>query len=61
VTSYLAVGLLLLLAPQADAHASPGAAVAPAIAPGPTFEDLWAAFVKADAAGDPRAAELARR
>jgi Flp pilus assembly protein TadD len=57
VSPVLAAGILLLLAPQVSGNAGPtsapparGTALAPATAP--TFEDLWSALVKANAAGD---------
>jgi Flp pilus assembly protein TadD len=53
VSPAVAVGILLLLAPQAGPRPA-GAAAAPSPAPavGPTFEELLAAFARADAAGD---------
>jgi hypothetical protein len=58
----IAVGMLLLLSTQAEKSAAPPpparpAAPAPAVAP--TFDDLGAAFAKADAAGDARKATSA--
>ena len=60
------LGVLLLLSPQTAGGAAgvgtppPGVAPsAPAVAP--TFEELWSAFVKADAAGNAEAAGLALR
>jgi len=62
VNPTLAAGVLLLLASPASrgagpTSAPPAGAVAPA--PAPTFEELWSVYVKADAAGDARAAALA--
>jgi Flp pilus assembly protein TadD len=45
----IALGLLLLLAPQAGEKTEPAAAP-PAVEP--TLEELWSGFVRADAAGD---------
>jgi tetratricopeptide (TPR) repeat protein len=55
VTAPLAVGILLLLSPQAGPRAAAPPAprpAAPAPAVVPRFEDLWTAYVKADATGD---------
>jgi tetratricopeptide (TPR) repeat protein len=60
--SSLAVGILLLVSPQAGSRAATplaSRAVAPAPAVGPTFEELWASYVKADAAGDAERASAA--
>jgi tetratricopeptide (TPR) repeat protein len=67
VTGPLLAGLLLLLAQPADPVAGPPPSAGPtASRPGPAaaatsarFEDLWSAFVKADASGDAAAAEKA--
>jgi tetratricopeptide (TPR) repeat protein len=66
VNPILAAGILLLLAPQARHGAGPtspppAGAVAPAPATAPTFEELWSAYVKADALGDAPAAVRALR
>jgi len=56
-----AVGLLLLLSPPAARTPAPVAAraVAPAPPVAPTFEELWSAFVRADATGDSQKAASA--
>jgi Flp pilus assembly protein TadD len=60
VTPSIALGFLLLLAPQPSVGTAP-AASAPGLLVAPTFEQLWSAFVEADAAGDAAAAERALR
>jgi Tfp pilus assembly protein PilF len=52
VSAPLALGALLLLAPQAGAGPAPAGAAAPAPYVEPTFEELWSGFVRADAADD---------
>ena len=59
MTTPIALGILLLLSPQAKPGPAPAPAPAPAVAP--TFEALWSGFVAADAAGDADAAERALR
>jgi tetratricopeptide (TPR) repeat protein len=61
-----ALGMLLLLAPQAkagtaSAGAPPAGSAARAPAVAPTFEELWSTYVDADVAGDATAAEAALR
>jgi len=61
VSAPVALGLLLLLAPQAGVGTAPAGALVPAQSAEPTFEELWLAFVKADAAGDAERRERTRR
>jgi tetratricopeptide (TPR) repeat protein len=56
VSASLLLALLLVLAPDVA-----GAQVPMAIPPGPTFEELWGSYVRADAAGDAAGAEAALR
>ena len=57
----LALGLLLLLAPQAGVGTAPAGAPPPAPVAEATFEDLWSGFVRADAAGDAEGRERTLR
>jgi len=52
VSSAIALGLLLLLAPQAGVRSAPAGVPAPAPSAEPTLAELWSGYVRADAAGD---------
>ena len=56
MSASLALALLLLAPPPPGTGAPP-----PAAAVAPTFEEMWSAWVKAEASGDARAAEVALR
>ena len=58
MSASLALALLLLAPPPSGAGAPPPASAA---AVAPTFEEMWSAWVKAEASGDARAAEVALR
>jgi Tfp pilus assembly protein PilF len=60
VSAPLALGVLLLLAPQAGGTA-PGSTPAPAPFVEPTFGELWSSLVRADEAGDAEARERTLR